>query len=597
MTSKPRQSKAEALFHQLSNKAWRMNNLYQVLTGEEGRMEIKPFRLRPDQERLYKERHNRNFIPKARKLGMSTAIVLDYLDECIWAHPDNPMHAAHVDFREDDAKAKLDMAKLAWDKGPEHPNPAIAGIWKQLHERNPLVTRNEGELVWQNGSKQQASTSFMGGSPSRLHISEFGPMSVKFPLRAAAVKQGTFNALVASGIIDIETTMEGGMVGECSAIFQLAEKTMSKDRLTALDWKMFFVPWYVHPDYDLPGEVPKKPETAEYFAKLELSDKVKVPLSRQAWYEAKKDEQKSSMFTQFPTVVRECLFAGSNASYFDADALQWMRNQITPLETQIEYGDIVVQGDIKDHQGRSASFIVRNPEISPFQIIERPMEGRRYVLFADSCIGKQAAGSDDAKRDTHAYGVIRDEYIDPVTRERFLPQVVALCRDDHQSISPEMIRRVVRLSIYYGDCLVAPEINGKDDIATRMIAAGVKKMLSSGLVGADGAMPGTKKTTEVFGHLTTEGIRRQLLAEMQEMTLQQKWICTFNVILQQMSVFILNKKGRAEAAPTEHDDFVLGVGIGLFYLPHATKYVGREERIQMTYQQDWNAIYADPTGL
>ena len=130
-----------------------------------------------------------------------------------------------------------------------------------------------------------------------------------------------------------------------------------------------------------------------------------------------------------------------------------------------------------------------------------------------------------------------------------------------------------------------------------MIAAGVKNMLSSGLVGADGAMPGTKKTTEVFGHLTTEGIRRQLLAEMQEMTLQQKWICTFNVILQQMSVFILNKKGRAEAAPTEHDDFVLGVGIGLFYLPHATKYVGREERIQMTYQQDWNAIYADPTGL
>ena len=71
----------------------------------------------------------------------------------------------------------------------------------------------------------------------------------------------------------------------------------------------------------------------------------------------------------------------------------------------------------------------------------------------------------------------------------------------------------------------------------------------------------------------------------------------FGVVLQQMSVFIINKNGRAEAAPTEHDDHVVGPCIGLFNLPHATKYVGREERIVMTYQQDWNAIYADPTGI
>ena len=313
--------------------------------------------------------------------------------------------------------------------------------------------------------------------------------------------------------------------------------------------------------------------------------------------EAKKAEQKSSMFTQFPTVVRECLFAGSNASYFDADALQWMRNQIIPFETQIEYGDIVVQGELTDLENRTARFDARRPEVSPYQMIERPMEGRRYILFADCCVGKQAIGSDDAKRDTHSYGVIRDEYIDPVTRERFLPQIVAMCRDDDRCITPEFIRRVVRLSIYYGDCLVAPEINGKDDIATRMIAAGVKNMYVQGLVGADGAMPGTKKTTEVFGWLTTEGTRRQILDNMQEMTLQQRWICTFGIVLQQMSVFIINKKGRAEAAPSEHDDHCIGPSIGLFNLPHATKYVGREQRVQITYQQDWNAIYHDPTGL
>ena len=209
---------------------------------------------------------------------------------------------------------------------------------------------------------------------------------------------------------------------------------------------------------------------------MNLSEGVKVTAEQAAWYEMTKLTQRSNIYTQYPSVISECLFAGNNTGFFDADALQWMRNQITPLETQIEYGDIVVQGEMTDLQSRTASFVVKSPEVSPFQIIERPMEGRRYLLFADSCVGKQAEGSDDAKRDTHSYGVIRDEYIDPVTRERFLPQIVALCRDDDRCITPEMIRRVVRLSIYYGDCIVVPEINNKDDLATRMIAAGVKNM-------------------------------------------------------------------------------------------------------------------------
>ena len=40
--------------------------------------------------------------------------------------------AANIDFKEADAFAKLNIARTAWDKGPEHPNAMIAGIWKTL---------------------------------------------------------------------------------------------------------------------------------------------------------------------------------------------------------------------------------------------------------------------------------------------------------------------------------------------------------------------------------------------------------------------------------------------------------------------------------
>ena len=172
------------------------------------------------------------------------------------------------------------------------------------------------------------------------------------------------------------------------------------------------------------------------------------------------------------------------------------------------------------------------------------MEGRRYLLFADSCVGETGGIGRCQAGHTQLRGDPRRIHR-PGDAGTISPQIVALCRDDDRCITPEMIRRVVRLSIYYGDCIVVPEINNKDDLATRMIAAGVKNMYVQGLVGADDAMPGTKKTTQVFGWLTTEGTRRQMLDHMREETLQQRWICGFGVVLQQMSVFIINKNGRA----------------------------------------------------
>lgn len=284
----------------LSSKEWRMRNLYQILP-EEGAAMV-PFQLRPEQEQFMQQRHSRNFVPKARKLGMSTFIVLDYLDTCIFTP--NTL-CAHIDKKEADAQDKLNIARMAWQCGPKHPDPAVAELWRWIHEENPLVKDNGGFLEWANGSSQSADVSFTGGTPQRLHVSEYGPIAAQKPAKAAEIKRGSINAVPLTGIIDIETTMEGGRFGECYAIFKLALDSAGKD-LSPLHWRIHFFSWLNHPSYRLPGRVPHNADTARYFGGLQESHGLVVPLDRQAWYEVKRREQGEDMFQQFPTVVEEC---------------------------------------------------------------------------------------------------------------------------------------------------------------------------------------------------------------------------------------------------------------------------------------------------
>ena len=290
----------QALQEKLASKEWRMENLY-IILPEEGAQPV-PLKMRAEQERFLRERHNRNFVPKARKLGMSTVIVLDNGDECIF----NPNFSAGIiDLAEKDAFDKLGIFKFAWDNGPSHPDPHIATLWKSIHKANPLTRERDGRLEWSNGSTFAAGTSYVGKTPQRLHISEYGPISAASPAKASKIKRGSINSVPPDGIVDIETTMEGGKFGECYLLFSLALENEGKP-LSKLDWKLHFFPWHGHPSYVLPGGKPLRGETMDYFAEIEKSHGLKIPIERQAWYEAKKREQGEDVFQQFPTTIEEC---------------------------------------------------------------------------------------------------------------------------------------------------------------------------------------------------------------------------------------------------------------------------------------------------
>lgn len=293
----------EQFEERLRSKEWRIRHLYQIRNAQG---KIVPFVPRKEQMALIMDPHPRHMVPKSRKLGISTGIVISCLDDCIWNG--EGVHAAHIDLTQDDANGKIEIARLAWDQGLRHPNPAFAELWRWLHAFRPLTKRNNSCLEWKNGSRQEAGVSFVGGTPQRLHWSEAGPLSVQDPKKAARVRRQSLNAVPVGGRIDIETTMEGGTFGEAYAIFKAALDMVGQD-LTAEDWKFHFFAWFQHPDYklDVPPQWIPTGETLAYFAELEQRHGIKLTRGQWAWYERRKRTQNTDMFSQFPSTPDECI--------------------------------------------------------------------------------------------------------------------------------------------------------------------------------------------------------------------------------------------------------------------------------------------------
>lgn len=236
----------------LKDRNWRLENLYLILVHGQPM----PFHARPEQLQFRRHRHRRNFVPKARKLGISTEIVLENGDECVFSPH---FKSAIIDETETAAWEKLEIFRFAWENGPRHPDPFIAALWTLIHAANPLLTNNHSEMAWANGSSYQAGTSFTGRTPQRLHVSEFGPICDASLEKGRKIRRGSINAVLPEDIVDVETTMRGGRTGPCYDLFRLAKESVGR-AMTAADWRLHFFSWLNHPDYRLLGQEPHNAE-------------------------------------------------------------------------------------------------------------------------------------------------------------------------------------------------------------------------------------------------------------------------------------------------------------------------------------------------
>ena len=302
------QQAAVELKKKLGDREWRLDNLYYVLNKKGNKV---PFKLNFFQKKLYKSMWYLNIILKARQLGFSTFIAIFILDMCLF---NSNIKGGIIDVTLPDAVKKLGKIKFAYEHFAEH-MPEFATEFKKIRT---IAKNNEQELIFDNGSTIYADTTFRGDTLQILHVSEHAKICKKDPIKAKEIRTGALNAVATGQFVFIESTGEDGE-GDFYDMCKRAELLHLQGlKLTELDFKFFFFPWWQDPDYalEMPAGFGFSEPSRKYFNALEREHGITLTNDQRFWYVKKKESQDEDMKREFPSTSQEPFEATDEDKYY-----------------------------------------------------------------------------------------------------------------------------------------------------------------------------------------------------------------------------------------------------------------------------------------
>ncbi len=246
----------------------------------------------------------RNIILKARQLWFSTMISIILLDCCLFEKNKNIwIIAQDLDTAESLFQDKI---KFVFDNLPDF----IKNYFK-------LKTDRTRELAFSNNwSRISVGTSFRWGTYQYLHISEFGKISSKYPDKAREIMTGALNTVSSDNCIFVESTAEwnsGYFFEMCrdSENLHLLEK-----KLTKLDYRFHFYPWFKSSDYVLADDVNVSSDMENYFNSLTRHN-ISLTADQKKRYFKTAQIQKDEMQREYPSISSECFNLALKGSYYE----------------------------------------------------------------------------------------------------------------------------------------------------------------------------------------------------------------------------------------------------------------------------------------
>jgi hypothetical protein len=303
----------------LANPVWRLCNLYYIKSAATGQL-IK-FRPKPEQLIIFRAIHERGLkrivVPKARRLGLSTAIDLLIADMTIF---NAGYQSSIVDQTQDDASKKLqNIIKIAFDSLPDAIRKGIT-VTRSNDSTLEICTGND------TASAVHAGKNARGGTNQILHISEWGPIQHDDPRRSEEILTGALPS-AEHGIVIVETTWKGGKGGLLYERIVKPALEQPESEKTERDWHVFFFPWWCEPSYSEAGsERTIDTETTKYLTELQQS--IGQPLSegQRVWYARRRQELGVFIWREFPSLLEECFRAPIDGAIY-ADIMDKLRAQ------------------------------------------------------------------------------------------------------------------------------------------------------------------------------------------------------------------------------------------------------------------------------
>lgn len=296
----------------LRDPLWRIcsGQLYKIMVksptgGEES--SVLPFIPNRAQRKLMARLWHRNIILKARQLGFTTLVAILWLDHALFNHDQRCVIVAqNIDKAEEIFRDKV---LFAYERLPESLRAAI-----------PLKTRRADELLFANNSAIKVSTSARGGTPHRLHISEYGKICADTPDKAREIVTGSLPAVPIDGITIIESTAEG-QEGDFYDKTQIAIAAAQQGKvLTQKDFRIHFFPWWQEPAYRISTPVVINDVEREYFSQIEAATGTTLDLEQRQWYVATRDGDFSGdpelMWQEYPSTAKEAFQVSTEGVYY-----------------------------------------------------------------------------------------------------------------------------------------------------------------------------------------------------------------------------------------------------------------------------------------
>jgi hypothetical protein len=343
---------------QFGDWRWRLSNLYYI-TDKDGRR-IR-FEMNWAQERLFADMHFMNAILKARQLGFTTFIQIFMLDQCVF---NSNVRAGTIAHNLTDAQAIFrDKVKYPYDNLPDQIKAAV----------HP-TTDSAAELMLSNNSSIRVGTSLRSGTMQYLHVSEYGKLCAKYPHKAREVRTGALNTVQAGQVVFIESTAEG-QEGHFFTVCEDAQAiARTGQKLTPLDFKFHFFPWWKAPEYRIdPTGVQIPDAMARYFAKLEETSGIKLDAAQKAWYVKKATTQLGDMKREYPSTPREAFEASVEGAYYG--------ELMEQAETEGRIGHYPAEPDIPVH----TVWDIARGEYTSIWFWQRIGRGTRLVGFYQNC--------------------------------------------------------------------------------------------------------------------------------------------------------------------------------------------------------------------
>ena len=411
------------------------------------------------------------------------------------------------------------------------------------------------------------------GTIQALVVTELGRWKEGLTISASKVLAGILSCVPANEpdtLVILESTANG-MQGP---FYERWQGAATVDQAKRGEWCSgyirVFAPWFAFSDAvvrmtekekrDYAGTVTAKEE--------ELIQRHSVTFEQLAWRRlviASELSGDEALFDQEYPSDDVSAFLSSGRLMFPANNIEVQRKQVE-MQLKPTHG-------VLDEAVAAGSVVLRpTPALDAFVTVwEEPIPGRKYVLSVDPATGSQHQASDDPDR--HAAMVIRAGY--RLADGWHPPRVVARIKPPCFVALDVLAEWVRRLSWYYGGCLVVPESNNSGMALIELL-----KPMGVAIYERQTWNQRENRKIKLLGWQTTEATRifalQKLARALREYGNEQEGVevpCPH--ILDELRYFIINDKGRAEAAPGRHDDDVLALAIGLACDDAATEFLAR----------------------